>query len=295
MVVGYGSLASARGLGRHARGVQDGWLVAVEGARRFAKPAQRRTCLAMDLEPGHAAALEGRRVAAADPPPAAGFEGLLLVYEAGETHDVARREGYPPRLWERLLERAGPRGLAAFLLELAEEAGGEPVAYRAALREASGPYELPVYHYVPHPVRTPEGPAVIFVAPEPGQTGDPARESCKASLPDYRPGLLDCVYQGARAAYALEEDDGVQAGYVEVCLLAAAHGTSVRDLKGAGVDPADPTGSLLASWRADPSPLERERQALRALIPSWREDHRHRERAGRDLDAALRRSGLLDL
>jgi hypothetical protein len=297
--VGYGSLTSARGLGRHGRGIQDGWLVRLHGVRRrFAKPSQRSACLAMDLEPGHGAILDAERVHAHDPPGRGqAFEGLLLVYAAAETPDVARREGYAPALWERLRERAGPAGLAAFLLDLAQQAGDDVVAYRRALRDAAGPNPLQAYHYLPHPVRTPEGPAVIFVAPEPGQTGDPERDSAKAALRAYRPGRLDRVYQGARAAFAerAHEADAAQTRYVELCLLGAAHGIRVRDLVDSGPLRGCPTAALLDRWRQDPAPLTEERDALRALIPTWRDDAHHARVAGADLTTALRRSGLFEL
>ena len=138
---------------------------------------------------------------------------------------------------------------------------------------------------------------MIFVAPEPGQTGDPDKDACKAALADYRPGRLDTVYDGARAAIADKPDEALaaQTRYVELCLLGAAHGLHVTDLAGGLTVSGCPTAALVNRWRHDRGPLTAEREALRALIPTWQDDAHHARLAGATLEAALERSGVFEL
>ncbi len=296
LLVGHGSLMSARGLGEALAATLDARLLWIEGAPRgFHKPVQRGGCLAMDVALT-AAAARGRTCRPAAPSPAVagelGFEGVLLSVEGEATALVARREGYPPDAWERLRLLAGEAGIEALLLRLAEEeAGGDALAYRRALRALAGKGErfADTCHYLPHPVVTDRGPAVIFVAPGPDATGD-ERPSCRAPYPALERTLLDRVFEHGPAAYA-RFDGERQRHYAEVCLLAAAHGVHVGDLLGGALAADHPLASLLAGWRADPSPLAAERSALRQ-IPALATGAAYAARFPASLDAALARSGL---
>lgn len=263
-VLGYGSLMSAHGLGPQAPLVRDAWPARLAARRAFAKPTSRGT-VAMDLVD-----LPRATLAASRRQEAPGVGALLLLVDATESAALARREAYPERAWRRLLEAAGARGLAALLLELARGAGDDVVAYRRALREVAGPSDLPASHYLPHPLTTDDEPAVVFVAPACGETGDPACESIKASAPALAPSLLDRLFERGPRGLGERFDERGQATYVEKCLRAMAHGLDLADLLGAGLDAHDPSARLLATWVADPALLEAERQALRAAVPALR-------------------------
>ncbi len=263
-VLGYGSLMSAHGLGPQAPLVRDAWPARVAATRAFAKPTSRGT-VAMDLVGQPRATVSATRASHGD-----GFGGLLLLVDARESAPLARREAYPEAGWRRLVDAAGARGLAALLLDLARGAGDDVLAYRRALREVAGPCELEAYHYLPHPVATDAEPAVVFVCPAAGETGDPARDSIKAAAPALRPSRLDRLYADGPRGLGGAFDAAAQALYVDKCLRARAHGLDLDDLLGEGPALDDPTARLLAAWRADPAPLEAERAALRALVPSLR-------------------------
>lgn len=267
-VLGYGSLMSARGIGPQADAVLDLWPARAAGRRWFAKPTTRTGAICMDVE-AERATLEARLVATGDAlPEGPSFGAMLLRVDARETLPLARREGYPEPAWRRLLDAAGARGLPALLLDLARGTGDDVLAYRRALREVAGPSDLDRYHYLPHPVATNGEPALAFVAPACGETGDPACESAKDAAPALRPTLLDRLYRApAFAGFA----PAAQEGYVEKCLLAQAHGIDTSDLLGDGLVGDDPTARLLARWRAEPALLEAEREALRALVPALRD------------------------
>jgi hypothetical protein len=291
-VIGYGSLTSARGLGRSLAGVEGCWPVRVEARRRFGKPPQGRCYLAMDLHDLPAAVLRAERIDLRSPSGhtagGAAFHGLLLAVGPDEAVQLARREGYPPRCWERVCAAAGPRGPAAFLLDLAHAVGDDVLDYRRALREVAGPTPLDAYHYLPHPVDTDREPALIYVPPEPGRTGDAAVDSRKAILPgEVVLGVLDTLFEVGGLAFGAAFDAARQQHYVELCLLGAAHGLDVSDLLGQ-LSPTDPTTELLARWRSDLDQLREEQRGLREVAgpdyARWFEP---------DLDAALRRSGLL--
>ncbi len=268
-VLGYGSLMSAHGLGPQAPLVRDAWPARVGGRRAFAKPTSRGT-VAMDLVELPRATVGATR-AGGDPDRGDRFGGLLLLVDAAASHALARREAYPEAAWRRLLEAAGARGLAALLLDLARGTGDDVLAYRRALREVAGPCDLEAYHYLPHPVVTDAEPAVVFVSPACGETGDPACDSVKASTPALRPCRLDRLYADGARGLAGRFDAAAQASYVDKCLRAVAHGLDVSDLMGDGLTLDDPTASLLAAWRADAAVLEGERAALRALVPALRD------------------------
>ncbi|MCO5170060.1 MAG: hypothetical protein M9894_27305 [Planctomycetes bacterium] len=259
---------TAHGLGAEAALVLDAWPARVSGRRAFAKPALGRGLLAMDVVAPPRATLEARRDDAGD-----GFGAMLLWIDAGASAALARREGYSPACWARLLAAAGPRGLPALLLDLARGTGDDLLAYRRALRAVAGPLDQDAYHYVPHPVVTCAEPALAFVAPDPGQTGDPGRDSAKAACPALRPALLDRLDDEGPRALPGRFDPAAQAAYVERCLRAAAHGLDVGDLLGDGLRLDARTARLPAAER-----LEEERGALRALVAPLRDPRAYARR-----------------
>lgn len=271
-VLGYGSLMSVHGLGPHAPLARDVWPARVAARRAFAKPTSRGT-VAMDLVEVQTAAITASRDGSS-----AGFGGVLLLVDATESAALAKREAYPLPCWRRLLEAAGARGLAALLLDLARGTGGDVVAYRRALREVAGPCDLEAYHYVPHPVVTDAEPALVFVSPACGETGDAACDSVKALTPALRPCRLDRLYADGARGLAERFDRAAQEAYVDKCLRATAHGLDLSDLLGEGLGLDDPTARLLAGWRADPTVLEGERAALRALVPALRDSRAYARR-----------------
>lgn len=276
---------SARGLGAQLEGLVGLSLFHVDSVRRFAKPSQRGGCLAMDVATP-AATLTGRALAPGKAPARQGFEGVLMEVEPGPSPALARREGFPADCWQRLLDAAGAMGPGAFLLSLALEADGDVLTYRRALHAVTDPFSLKAVHYLPHPVETPDGPAVIFVSPEVGATGCPT-ESAKARRPAGDPLDLRGLFAQDEASYP-GFDAALQARYVELCLLAAAHGIYVGDLVSEGLPETHPTTALLRRWSQDPTPLLEDRGALRATLGGERYDAAFAS----SLDEALQRSGL---
>ena len=279
--VGYGSLMSAEGLGKQLDAVWSASIVAIDAPRRLAKPSQRGGCLAMDVV-CEGAILSGRALSPADSP--APCEGLLLGVRPSGVHGLVRREGYSPECWDRLDAAAGRQGAAAFLLRLAEEAEDDVLAYREALHAVTGRGSFAASHYLPHPFRTGEGPAIVFVAPDSGQTGIPGVDSAKAAYPALTPRTAADVFDLDEATYP-GFDSARQTWYFELCLRAAAHGVYVGDLI---PDPApEPIAALLSAWRADPAPFEAERARLSSAVGAAYPD-----RFGATLAEALARSGL---
>ncbi len=115
LFLGYGSLQSARGLGRQLEGLRDVRPQSLGVRRFFQKPAQRSGCLAMDLELEEASLKTSLEV----PEGSTRAEGLLLEVADEQVPALVRREGYAPACWERVVQAAGVRGPAAFLLDLA--------------------------------------------------------------------------------------------------------------------------------------------------------------------------------
>ncbi|MGE0712640.1 MAG: hypothetical protein AB7N76_03420 [Planctomycetota bacterium] len=291
LFVGYGSLLSARGLGPQLGGVRDAWRVWLAAPRRFGKPPQAGGRLAMEVV--SARALYTGHVLAGDAgqPAGAGCGALLLEVAAAGIADLVRREGYDPRCWAALAA-ASPEGVAERLCRLAAEAGDDARAYRAALWAISGPTRWSAAHYLPHPVRLACGRAAcVFVAPDPGETGDPALPSCKEAHPGLVPAGLDRVYEvgpGGIPDWCPRKQDH----YVELCLLGLAHGVALADLLGAGLAAAHPSRALLRAWRADSGALAAERAALRAAVPALARERDYAARFAPDLETAWRWSGL---
>jgi hypothetical protein len=295
LFVGYGSLMSAEGLGRQLEHVVDARPVRLETTRRFAKPAQRGGCLAMDVAL-KGASVTGAVLSAADAPSSPGehaCEGLLITVASDGQGDLVRREGFSPRCWGRIRAAAGPSGAAEFLLGLAEAAGDDVLGYREALQGVAGGSTFTASHYLPHPVRTATHAAVIFVAPAVGVTGIPGIDSAKAAFPNLRPHSINDVFGIDQDTFP-GFDAARQAWYAELCLRAAAHGIWIADLLPTGATAKHPVTQLLATWRDDPTPLHKERERL-AQIPALRDPSAFTERFGASLDAALARSGLLSV
>lgn len=285
--VGYGSLMSAEGLGPQLDAVFEASIVRIDAPRRLGKPSQRGGCLAMDLSIERATV--SGRVASPDEPPGP-CEGLLIGVRPSGVHGLVRREGYGPGCWDRLAAAAATSrvGVAAFLARLAEEAGDDVLAYREALHGVAGESSFSASHYLPHPFLVGEGPgegpAIVFVAPNPGETGIPGVDSAKAAYPKLTPRTAADVFELDDATYP-GFDPVRQTWYLELCLRAAAHGVFVGDLV---PDPApEQIAGLLRGWRDDPAPLEAERTRLATAVESA-----YPERFGASLAQALTRGGI---
>lgn len=272
-VLGYGSLMSWTGLGAQRDLVRDAWPARVVARRAFDKPAITGM-IAMDLMAPARATLRGRRDQpgvgdeALGPGPVIG--AMLLHLQADGTTPLAKREGYPEPAWRRLLELAGARGLGHLLLDVARATGDDPLAYRRALRELAGPSDLDCYHYVPHPVDLgDEEPAVAFVAPARGASGDLGCDSAKAHYPGQRPLLLHELYRAGPQVLPGLFDPERQRVYVEKCYLGHAHGIDVTDLHGGPLHDDDPTARMLESWRRAPRLLHDEQEAFRSLVRAF--------------------------
>jgi hypothetical protein len=268
LFVGYGSLLSARGLGPSLAGVRDARLLHLRCVRRFGKPPQKGGRLAMEVVSQRATFAARLFDPAAPTPPEPGCCGALLLDMAPEAEArLVRREGFDPSCWARLCEQA-PEGPAEFLAKIAQEAGDDPLSYRRALWERAGATTWSAVHYLPHPVRLDDGrAALVFVAPEPRETGHPELPSCKEAHPGLEPAKLDRLYQvgpGGISDWTASKQDH----YVELCLLSIAHGVFLGDLPGAGLAPGHPTRALLAEWYRNPSALELERAAFQRSIPA---------------------------
>jgi len=286
LVLGYGSLMSAKGLGPQAPAVLDMWPARLAAWRTFDKPADTGF-IAMDLVAPRRATLHARRATSADtrevdqtlevaagttttpalrPDSGRAIGAALVLFDAAGTTALAKREGYCTGNWDRLVAAAGERGLGAFLLDLARTNADDPLGYRRALAEVAGPAELDCFHYLPHPVETDGDPAVAFIAPEPGRTGDPRVDSVKLRWPSSYPVRLHELHRAGTRILEGGYDAERQHGYVEKCCLAMAHGIDVSDLFAGPLCPNDRSSSLLAGWRSDPTAWREEQAALRAVV-----------------------------
>ena len=287
LFLGYGSLLSARGLGPQLKGTVDAELAWIDAPRRFGKPPQKGGRLAMEVvAPGPL--LRGRT---GHPPEVrdAGCGALLLhVAPEGEAR-LVRREGYPPQCWAALRAQAGAQPPAEFLADLAESSE-DTLAFRARLWELTGPPKSGIVHYLPHPVRLDEGRvALVFVAPDPGQTGSASLPSCKEAHPRLRGVGLGEVYEHGREVIP-DWSDAKQTDYVELCLLGLAHGIYLADLFDQDLAPEHPAQVFLAELRADPTRLLAERKTLQESLRGLRETYS--ARFAPDLETAWRWSGL---
>lgn len=288
LFLGYGSLLSARGLGPQLGGIRDAELAWIDSPRRFGKPPQKGGRLAMEVV-AEGALLRGQ----AGAPPELGEVGcgaLLLHVEAEGVATLVRREGYPPRCWAALCQAAGEQPIADYVAELAL-AAGDALAFRAALWVITGPPKSGIVHYLPHPVRLADGrTALVFVAPDPGQTGDPTLPSCKEAHPGIRGVGLGELYEHGPEVIP-DWCPEKQTGYVELCLLGLAHGVALGDLfAGEELTPEHPARTLLRSLQRDPSRLLAERKTLQESLPALRTSYA--ERFAPDLETAWRWSGL---
>jgi len=287
--VGYGSLMSAYGLGPQLSGILDARRVAIAAGRGFHKPAQRGGVLAMDLQVSQTeAALRGVLLGPLEPLPTGHVGALLLEVRAEAVPPLTRREGYAKASWAAL-EAAASGAVAPLLLRLA--AGRCLRAYREALWELTGPSPLQAAHYLPHPLRVEglEQPALVFLAPDPGWTGDPELPSAKAPFPLLAPSLLDRIHLSGPAAFP-SYDPVRQGSYARMCFLAAAHGVHVADLLGGPPEPGALTPELLASLSSREAFAE-ERRALQ-VIPALSSARGYAARFPSELEQALQLAGL---
>lgn len=287
LFLGYGSLLSARGLGPQLEGTLDAELAWIDAPRRFGKPPQKGGRLAMEVV-APAALLTGR--AGRPPAPREGGCGALLLHvaPAGEGK-LVRREGYPPKCWAALRAKAGRHPPAEFLAQLAESSG-DTLAFRARLWELTGPPKSGIVHYLPHPVRLDDGRvALVFVAPEPGETGSPELPSCKEAHPGLRGVGLSEVFEHGRQVIS-DWSDALQTDYVELCLLGLAHGIYLADLFDRDLPPEHPAREMLAALREDPARLLAERKTLQKSLECLRMTYR--DRFAPDLETAWSWSGL---
>jgi hypothetical protein len=286
LFLGYGSLLSARGLGPQLESTHDAELAWIDAPRRFGKPPQKGGRLAMEVV-ARSALLTGRSGRA--PERERGCGALLLhVGPEGEGR-LVRREGYPPKCWAALRAKAGRQPPAEFLADLAESSE-DVLAFRARLWALTGPPKSGIVHYLPHPVRLDDGRvALVFVAPDPGQTGSSELPSCKEAHPGLRGVGLSEVYEHGREVIS-DWSDALQTDYVELCLLGLAHGIYLADLFAEDLAPEHPALRLLAELRAKPERLLAERSTLQENLSGLRETYA--ERFAPDLETAWAWSGL---
>ncbi|MBL4845420.1 MAG: hypothetical protein JKY65_07840 [Planctomycetes bacterium] len=289
LFVGYGSLLSARGLGPQLEQIRDAELTWLRAPRQFGKPPQKGGRLAMEVVAERA--LLGARAGRAPDRTEGGCGALLLHVEREGEAKLVGREGYSPRCWAALRGAAGSQEIGEYLIELAEGAGDDPLAFRAELWKRTGPPKSGVVHYLPHPVRLDDGrAALVFVAPDPGQTGDPELPSCKEAHPELRGVALDELYEvgpGSIPDWSSEK----QTHYVELCLLGLAHGVYLGDLfAGLGLNADHPAIQLLTRLSIQREVLLAEQRALRSAIPTL--SSTGPGRLASDLDEGWELSGL---
>jgi len=229
LVIGYGSLLSGYGLLAERRGgasrlvARDAVPVSIHNARRgLAKPSSHGSYLAMDIEPVDLAAPITASGAAAD----IGIGALLLTFDRESAPLIARREEYDPDAFVRLLglaDRAG-KPLGEFLLEIADAANCDLLAYRIALRTILG-YTSPGYIF--HPVEIDDGRvAIIAIGSGFDGSGDPAIVSRRRQYQMERLLSLDESMRTGIPGF----DRAGQVGYYAECVLGGLHGVDVSDL-----------------------------------------------------------------
>jgi hypothetical protein len=222
LLSGYGLLAERRG-GASRLVARDAVPVSIHNARRgLAKPSSHGSYLAMDIEPVDLAAPITASGAAAD----IGIGALLLTFDRESAPLIARREEYDPDAFVRLLELADRAGkpLGEFLLEIADAANCDLLAYRIALRTILG-YTSPGYIF--HPVEIDDGRvAIIAIGSGFDGSGDPAIVSRRRQ---YQMERLLSLDQSMRTGIPGFDRAG-QVGYYAECVLGGLHGVDVSDL-----------------------------------------------------------------
>ena len=230
LVIGYGSLLSGYGLLAERRGggskliARDAFAVRLSNARRgFAKPSTHGHYLAMDLEPIRR---DEPIAARADVDHGGGIGAVGLVFDREWAPLIARREEYDPAVFLKLIALADAAGLplGEFLLDLAERAQFDLLAYRVALRKLLG-YTSPGYIF--HPVPLDDGRvAIVAIGSGYEGSGDPAVRSKRNELGMER--LLSMPEAMEVRSFAL--DRAGQAGYFAECVLGGMHGLGIDDL-----------------------------------------------------------------
>jgi hypothetical protein len=261
-VIAYGSLMSGLGLARfqtlpalHAARLR------LRNCRRgFGKLSRYGNHLAMVLEPTRfdeaicAETIDGKTDETSFP------EAIAFTFSTGDFIRVAEREGYRAAMARRLAELALQAGgeLASYLWALLEQRDFDVAAYRHALRRVVG-YTSP--HYLPHPVRMPDGSAAVtFLAPGSEGSGDdsvvPVRVKSGVT------GVLDMGEAWRR------KPNPSQLEYFAMCVLAEAHNLCVGDVTGEGRLDADLRARL---DRRVTEEIPREGERFRAILGLSRE------------------------
>lgn len=224
-VIAYGSLMSGLGLTRFGTLPVTGvGRVRLHGCTRgFGKFSMYGDRFAMIVEAAAATTPIRAETLAANDEGHGGVEALSLTVALPEFVAIAGREGYAAdACWAlaRQAESAG-RDLAHHLWALLEQASFDQVVYRRALLEAIG-YTSP--HYIPHPVETGGGPAIVFLAP--GNEGSGA----DGVVPIRVQSALTRVLSLSEVWRIKPNSD--QLDYIAMSLLGEVHGVSLADVYG---------------------------------------------------------------
>ena len=257
LVVGYGSLLSGYGMLAERRGggsrliARDAFPVTLENARRgLAKPSSHGRYLAMDLEPADP---NEPIVAHAPAEGCAGIGALGLVFDRQWAAKIARREEYDPGKFIELIDLADRAGkpLGEFLLDVAQRARFNALAYRTALRELLG---YTSHGYIFHPVPFRDGRvAIAAIGSGYEGSGDPAIRSKRS---EYGMDRLLALHEALKVA-TLDLDREGQLGYFVECVLGGAHGLHIVDLI-AELEASSVLGAEVAALVATILPLERD-------------------------------------
>jgi hypothetical protein len=280
-VIGHGSLMSGQGLFFSGTlQVKAVGIVSLSGCvRGFAKLSRYGDRFATDVESRHWP-LTGRRI----PPtlaPNGEVEALALTVSLEDFCRLVKREGYSPTAMQHLatVAQGQKKSLADFLWQIHEEAAHDRVTYRRRLWGFTG-FTSP--HYIPHPVRLVDGScAVIFLAPGFEGTGADDVVSVRQET-----GIREIM--NTREAWRRKPNED-QLTYFLSCLLGGVHGINVRDL----LTPAMKEPSLVERLREKLSHSLEEEQARFLAVTSL--SCEHYQRAFGDTNAALQRSGLVEL
>jgi hypothetical protein len=237
LVIGYGSLLSGLGLLAERRGgksrlvARDAAPTTLRNARRgLAKPSSHGRYLAMDIEP-----IDRKAPITAH----AGIDGggvgaLALEFDRASAPLIAAREEYDPAAFMRLLAMADAAGRAVgeFLLQLAERARFDLLAYRTALHAMLG-YTSPGYVF--HPAPLDDGRVgIIAIGSGFDGSGDANLQSRRQMHGMDR--LLKLGEALTQDRFAVDIDG--QLDYYSECLLGGMHGVCVSDLLGDAADGA---------------------------------------------------------
>ncbi len=257
LVIGYGSLLSGYGMLAHRRGggsklvASHAFPVTVRNARRgLAKPSSHGNYLAMDLEP-----IDPNQpiVAEAGGDGQNGIGALGLIFDRRWAERLARREEYDPARFLQLIDLAdrARKPLGEFLLQIAERARFNLLAYRCALREL---LNYTSHGYIFHPIPLSDGRvAIAAIGSGFDGSGDPAVRSKRSEFGMDR---LLCLSEALNLKTFRLDHEG-QVGYFVECLLGGMHGLAIGDLVADKPLEGD-TLRRLTRRLAEVAPIERE-------------------------------------